>query len=112
MKLFIFQIVMCVFQRYLYYPSVDYTTCDVAFTKEGAVSLFILCFAIPVLVNGFCHTCIASTLAKSMKKENQLTDKSVKALSYQNIAVHSVNAFTKTSVYYLSLNNIPLVFKT
>ena len=51
--------------------------CDLPFTKEGSVYMLILCFAIPVLVNGFCHTSIAVALAKSIKAEKQLTDKLV-----------------------------------
>ena len=56
--------------------------CDSPFSKEGTIYLLVLCFAMPVLVNGFCHINIAKALVKSMRMENQLRDKLVLQLNY------------------------------
>ena len=71
---------MFCFQEFYQYGS--YVQCHFPFTKEGSVFLLILCFAIPVLVNGFCHISIAVALAKSIKAEKQLTDKLVLLLAF------------------------------
>ena len=51
--------------------------CDTPFTKLGTIYFLVLCFVIPVFINGFCHISIGVVLAKSMKKANELRDKLV-----------------------------------
>ena len=59
--------------------------CDAPFSKWGSIYNFVLCFGIPVLVNGFCHTCIAIVLNKSMKAEKHIRDKLVPRLFIINL---------------------------
>ena len=67
-----------------HYKTGNQTIRDTLFSKWGTIYLFLVCFGIPVLVNGFCHTSIAIVLVKSMKGESQLRNKLVLFLPLNN----------------------------
>ena len=65
------------FNFQVYYKTGDVVVCNTLFSKWGTIYFLVLCFGIPILVNGFCHASIALVLGKSIKAGSQLRDKLV-----------------------------------
>ena len=65
------------FDFQVYHKTGDGVVCNTLFSKWGTIYLLVLCFGIPIVVNGFCHANIALILGKSIKAESQLRDKLV-----------------------------------